>query len=763
MHDILGALPAPEFMQRLFDRAEGNPFYTEELLAEGAHAVGELPPTLREALLSRVRALSATGQELMSLLAAMNSSADDAVIEAASTASRSDLRAALREGEDRHVLVRDARSGQYRFRHALLREAVYGDLLRSERAELHRLIAGVLERDGSSRSAELAYHWEAAGEPRAAVRAAINAAVAAERVYAHAEALGQFDRALRLWPAGLADLDGADLDYIGLLTRAAEAARWNGLNDRVQSLCREALALFDHGADPLRAADLFERLGRCQWDIEASLDSYDEALRLLPAQEAVRRMRVRSDMAAAYTFLGHWADARRMAEHALGDAQGASTPAEESAATTTLGFAIAFGGDPTGGEQQVLKAVGLAAESGSPRDMVRTHSDLAEVLRLSGRIRDALAATLEGERVARQVGAGASHGDGFAVAVCADLFRLGCWDEMDERLEELSRRPVLAPTDELFMRAVASHLHTARGHFAIAADCCERALPLSREIKLIEFIPAVYSGCAELELRTGNLAVASERISEGLQAIAGGNEALHAPTLYSKGVQVQAERAERARALGDSGEEQLACQAARELCDGLSAMLGGAWPGVLPPEAQAHVASCRAEVARADGRSEPELWAEAVGLWRGREAPYALAYALYRQAEASLDGVGGRASAQVALSEANRLCDGLSAGPLGAEVVALARRARLNLGDAADASDQAPDGSGSSAAGGLGLTVRETEVLRLVAAGLTNREISERLCISRHTASLHVSHILSKLAVPNRLSAAAAAQRFGIL
>jgi len=235
---------------------------------------------------------------------------------------------------------------------------------------------------------------------------------------------------------------------------------------------------------------------------------------------------------------------------------------------------------------------------------------------------------------------------------------------------------------------------------------------------------------------------------------------LYAPVLYSMGGRVEADCAEKARVDGNIGEADRAYRGARELCDGLSAMLGAAWPGVLPPEAQAHVASCRAELARAEGRPEPELWGEAVVLWRGREAPYPLAYALYRQAEALLAAAGGRASAQVALSEARRLCDALSAGPLGAEVIALARRARLNLSDAIDMSDQEGE---LSAASELGLTARETEVLRLVAAGLTNREISERLCISRHTASLHVSHILSKLGVPNRLTAAAAAQRLGLV
>jgi DNA-binding NarL/FixJ family response regulator len=60
----------------------------------------------------------------------------------------------------------------------------------------------------------------------------------------------------------------------------------------------------------------------------------------------------------------------------------------------------------------------------------------------------------------------------------------------------------------------------------------------------------------------------------------------------------------------------------------------------------------------------------------------------------------------------------------------------------------------------LGLTAREAEVLALMARGLTNREIADELVISVKTAGVHVSHILSKLDVPNRLEAAAIAHRF---
>jgi LuxR family maltose regulon positive regulatory protein len=61
------------------------------------------------------------------------------------------------------------------------------------------------------------------------------------------------------------------------------------------------------------------------------------------------------------------------------------------------------------------------------------------------------------------------------------------------------------------------------------------------------------------------------------------------------------------------------------------------------------------------------------------------------------------------------------------------------------------------------LTLRETEVLRLVAEGLTNAQIAERLVISEHTVHRHVTNLLRKLDLPSRAAAAAHAARLGLL
>ena len=60
------------------------------------------------------------------------------------------------------------------------------------------------------------------------------------------------------------------------------------------------------------------------------------------------------------------------------------------------------------------------------------------------------------------------------------------------------------------------------------------------------------------------------------------------------------------------------------------------------------------------------------------------------------------------------------------------------------------------------MTPRERDVLRLLAEGMTNREIAERLVVSEHTVHRHVANVLRKLGLPSRTAAATYAVRTGI-
>jgi DNA-binding NarL/FixJ family response regulator len=127
-------------------------------------------------------------------------------------------------------------------------------------------------------------------------------------------------------------------------------------------------------------------------------------------------------------------------------------------------------------------------------------------------------------------------------------------------------------------------------------------------------------------------------------------------------------------------------------------------------------------------------------------------YALYRLAQAYATE-GDTDAAAAAADEALRLAEPMSAA-LRTDILELIRRARLRV-SLAEPERSSPVGLLSR------LTIREREVLGLLAEGRSNSQIASALFISPKTASVHVSNILAKLEVSSRGEAAALAHRLG--
>jgi DNA-binding CsgD family transcriptional regulator len=176
------------------------------------------------------------------------------------------------------------------------------------------------------------------------------------------------------------------------------------------------------------------------------------------------------------------------------------------------------------------------------------------------------------------------------------------------------------------------------------------------------------------------------------------------------------------------------------------------------PVQRAHQITFQGEAARAEGRPDRATWDSAVSVWDQLRQPYRLAQALLGAAEAAIAADNDRTAATAFLQRAAELADGLGAVPLRAAVDRLARRARLPLAAAGGHTEDPIEQVRTR----LGLTSRELEVLRLVAAGRSNRDIAAELFISAKTASVHLSHILAKLGLANRTEAAATAHRLGL-
>jgi DNA-binding CsgD family transcriptional regulator len=175
----------------------------------------------------------------------------------------------------------------------------------------------------------------------------------------------------------------------------------------------------------------------------------------------------------------------------------------------------------------------------------------------------------------------------------------------------------------------------------------------------------------------------------------------------------------------------------------------------------AELAMAEAEGSRLEDASDATLWQEAARRCSAISQPWEEAYARYRQAEAMLATAGHRQVALPLLTEAHRIATGLGARPLVDQIEALARRGRLRLATAP--AEHAHRRATTLDGVVVQLTAREREVLSMVAAGHTNREIGDELFISNKTASVHISNAMDKLGALSRYEAAAIATRIGLL
>ena len=780
---ILGHAPPARLIDDLYVRAEGNPFFTEELLAAGGgHGDGRLPDDVREALMLRIELLSADAQAVLRVAAAAGPSVRHGLLVAATPLEPDALLAGVREAVAHHVLVQEPGSDAYRFRHALLREAIADDLLPGERGPIHASLGRALSEDpslsvsGRGVAAELAFHWSAAHDLPAAFAASAQAGAEAERMAAFAEANVHFERAAELWHAVPEQLREASPSRVELLRRAAEAALLSGDGGRAVALGRSALALVDADQDPALAAGLHERIGRFLVLSGLSQDALDElgqAVELMPAgAPPADRARVLSAEAHLLMLMGRGAEAQERCEVALALAREAGSRHSECAILNTLGGSLAMSGDDEGGLARLLEARTLAEEISDPEELIRVYINLPEILDRMGRLQEAVEVSREGVAMARREGIPAGLPSLISELVVR-LIRVGRWSEADEILPE-----ALAATEGwgvgVSSTLVADALLRAlRGDAAGAEEALEKADRALRQAVGSMWTAPVTVARAEWALWSGQPERAREAVGTELARLEPTDELApqYLAPVVAVGVRAEADLAARARATGDGAAEAEAVRRAETIyelgCDLLRRDAG--W------EAPVHVAGAEAELARARGAMTEDTWPPMIERWDELGNVFMAAYARWRHAASILERGGPRGDVPATLSRAHTDAVALGAMPLRAEVDGLARRARIALDepppDTALRSAGSPGSPGSAGSPGseptaaerIGLTARELDVLTLVAQGSTNREIAGALYISQKTVTVHVSRILAKLDARSRVEAAGLAQRLGLL
>src|SRR5215208_6402786 len=459
---IMGAAPERALVRRLYERTEGNAFFTEELLAASETAL-ELPASLRDALMLRVDSLSPDTQRVLRLAATHGRIVPHRLLAAAADLPDEELHVALREAVAHHVLIRRDLD-TFAFRHALLAEALASDLLPGEQASFHLALAQALacdptlvSRDGRA-AAELCAHWLGAHRLPEALAADLRAAGEAEEVYAFAEASRHLARALELSDRVERPAEHIGTDLIELHARAAEAAAFAHNGAAATRLIQTAIDRVDARADPRRAAVLQLRLGHYIWlfsgDDEHAERVYREAVDLLPAEEPCQELALAlATLAQILMLRGRAAEALERCEAAIRIARQTGARAAEALALNALGSTLGLLGDRTTGIAHLRESLRMSEEIGDIDLASRGYANLGELLDQDAQYDSSVELALDGAARLAEVGLRDSSLE-LKSEAAQRLFKLGRLDEA-ERLTEtaIELPPSLARLSQCAARA----------------------------------------------------------------------------------------------------------------------------------------------------------------------------------------------------------------------------------------------------------------------------------------------------------------------
>ena len=760
---LLGREPGADLLAAVYRRTEGNPLFVEALLDGDGLGPG-LPESLRDLLVAGVRRLPDETQDVVRVASAGGERIGHALLATVTGLDSPGLTRALRPAVAANVLLTDPDG--FAFRHALIRESMQQELLPGESGRLHCRFAEAIGSDPAlvppgRAAAEQAHHWYAAHDLARALVSAWRAAAESGQALAYAEQLAMLSRVLELWdqvPGAAGQIGSSKLAVLEAAMRAAELA---GEFDRGITFATAALGEAGLAAEPVRAALLLEARGHLKYQLGRTdyLADLQQAARLVPADPpSSARARVLEALAHdIHHRPGGYDDAdfRAHAEEAVAVARAAGDAATEAAALTTLACAMRPAQDMDRIRGLLGQARTVAAQAQAYQPLL--HADITEsdLLEGVGQHEQAAAVARAGLRAASAYGLARTSGAVLAINLAEPLVSLGRWEEAAEVIERAEQLfpPRLNRTS---LWRLTGDMALARGELATAADA---VTSIRAGLHGIRFKDEYQLPVARLETE---LRVAQEQPAAALAVAedALGLFSARPSPRYAWPLLVAGARACAAAAPGQALAPQAAVLLGRLRTEAGRLTADG-------PAQHAHQLTFAAELigasqaladgAAAAGRDDGPpadacaAWDAAAHAWESVGQRYPQALAQLRAAEAALSA-GDRDGGGRRLRQAETLARDLGAGPLAEDAARLARRARIPL--------RAVAGNGQlPAPPQLGLTARELEVLRLVAAGQSNRDIANELFISVKTASVHVSNILGKLGVASRGEAAATAHR----
>jgi DNA-binding CsgD family transcriptional regulator len=716
----------------IHERSDGIPLHVEEFLAaidEGALTpqsgaevqAAAVPDTLGDAVLTRAQLLTTLAREVASAAAVIGRSFDFDLLTAVTGVGPDEVAGALRELQDAYLVLPGADAVTFDFRHALVRDALYADTDLPLRRRLHERVARAAV-DRGYRGAFVSAHFEQAGDPGLAYEYAAAAAAEAAALSAHGEALELYRRAVRSLPAGLPALDRA-----ALFTALGDEAAATDDNTAAAQAYQTAHELAAGAGDVRAAAALAPRMAAVAHLLGEGLDArvglLQAALDSLDGVAGAERERgqLRSAMAAAYMLDRRLDEAITHGERSRAESE--QTGDDETLLNTavTLGSVLVFAGRMDEGWQLLEDAVGRACAA-------QREAEAARGYRMIG---SAASVLVEYDRAGRWLAEGIgyaeqvelwNHRHYMASHLAHVQWATGQWDAAAQTARQALADGRGGITTRATAQYVLGYLAMGRGDWDAAEGLLREALAIGEQMAELQRLSPPLWGLAEAARCRGDHEGALALCERGFQASAEVTDAAYLFPFLLTGVRAHLAHNE--------------ADAAQAWVDQLAPVLAArAIPGTLPAidHARGLVLLARGEVSAAH-----QVLEAASGAWRARHRFWEGAWARLDLAAAAAHL---RRRGEVALL-ASEVCD-LAAAAGATTLADAADRLAASSGRARQADPWYP------------LSAREFEVAELVAAGLTNRQIGERLVVAPKTVSAHITHILGKLGAARRAEIAA--------
>jgi DNA-binding CsgD family transcriptional regulator/tetratricopeptide (TPR) repeat protein len=725
--------PVPaQLVAAIHARTDGIPLHVEEFLAAidessltsrpgAAVAAAAVPDTLSDAVLSRARHLSAPTRTVASAAAVIGRSFDFDLLTAVTDAGPDEVAGALRELQEAYFVLPGADAVTFDFRHALIRDTLYADTGLPLRRRLHERVAAAAAERGY-RGAFISAHFEQAGCPVPAYEYAVAAAREASAVSAHGEALELCRRAVRNLPAQLPALDQAGV-FAALGDEAAATDDNRGAAEAYQS----AHELTSAAGEVRAAAALVPRMVGVAHLLGAGLDTRVGTLQLaLDSLDAVagadrERARLHSALAAAYLVDDRLDEAIVHGERGRAESQRIGDNEAALNAATTLGSVLVFAGRMDEGWQLLEEAIADAGQTCQEAEAARGYrmvgssaSELTEYDRAERWL-------TEGVRYAENAELW-NHRHYMASHLAHVQWATGQWDAAAQTAEGALADGRGGITTRITAQYVLGYLAMGRGDWDAAGRLLAEALAAGERMAELQRLSPPLWGLAEAARCQGDYDTALTRCERGYQASA---EVMDAACLFPyliTGVRAYLARGDVAAAEEWSG--RVGSVLATRAIPGTLPAIGHGQGLILLARGDISAAHQAVESARDAWRARRRFWE---GTWAVRDLAV-IATKARRRGEAALLLDETRATA--AAAGATTLVDD-------------AERLTRAWGPGRQVDPWHP------------LSEREFEVAELVAAGLTNRQIAQRLVVSPKTISAHITHILTKLGAGRRAEIAA--------